>query len=542
MTSSLADIWMAGGRDLFLASPELALVGTIALILLAPLAVGRSARQTGALALLGVIAAAWMTFRVAGAVLVEPASVLAPSWAAGMLVVDNLGVSFKLILLLFMAGIIALWWTGRANSERDAPEFFVLLLGSALGMALMVGTLNLLMIVVAIELASLPSYAIVGFEKRDRRGAEVALKYAIFGAISAAIMLYGASLLFGLYQSLSVPEVARGVMADLAGGRNTATVSVALLCFFCGVGFKVSAVPFHFWCPDAFEGARIEVTTWLSVASKAAGLLLLLRLVQTFSAAAAAADAMARLLPLAWTLGVVAAVTCTVGNFAAYRQSSVKRLLAYSSIAHAGYMLMAVAIFAAPGGATANHAIAAVLVYVFVYLFMNLGAFGITGLVQWQTGSDSLDAFNGLVRRSPALAVPMLFCLMSLVGLPPFAGFLAKYWLLYALAGQGAAFQWLYWILFVVAVLNTLFSLYYYLRVVVRMMLVDDGQPALTTPVGGAVLANICGIVLLVIVVFAGPIKRAADGYSVNLYDGEPAASLADASPPGLGTKAGAGQ
>ncbi len=510
---------MPDGRDLFLSSPELALVGTIAVILIAPLIVPRSARVTGSIALVGIIFAGWMTVRVAAEVTGTGQSSLSPSSAAGMLVVDNLSVCFKFIVLLFAACVIALWWIGSSAEERDAPEFFVLLLGSAVGMILMVGTANLLMMVLAIELASLPSYAIVAFDKRDRRGAEASLKYAIFGAVSAAIMLYGVSLLFGMYQTLSFHDIAAAVVGDLVAGSNSVTVAVALLCFFCGVGFKISAVPFHFWCPDAFEGARIEVTTWLSVVSKAAGLLLLVRLVQAVASAAVQLQALDRLAPLAWTIGIVAMVTCTLGNFSAYKQTSVKRLLAYSSIAHAGYMLMAVAIFAGPDGGAANPGVAAVLVYVFIYLFMNLGAFGITGLVFWQTGSDSLDAFNGLVRRSPWLAVPMLFCLISLVGLPPFAGFVGKYWILYALAQQGSAAGWLYWIMFVVAVLNTLFSLYYYLRVVIRMMLADDGQPAFRVPLGGTVLVNACGVLLIAMLIFASPVKRAADGYSVNLFE-----------------------
>jgi len=534
MTSLVAQFWMPTREDLFWFSPELGLVATIVLILVAPLIVGRTARTTGLIALVGLFVTGWLTWRVSLDVAGAGQSGLSPQVASGMLIADNLAVCFKLIVVLFAACVTALWWMGSAPTERDAPEFFVLLLGGALGMVLMVGSLNLLMIVLAIEMASLPSYAIVGFAKRDRLAAEVSLKYAIFGAVSAAVMLYGASLLFGLYRSLGVAQIASGVVDDLLVGHNTTTIFVALLCFFCGVGFKVSAVPFHFWCPDAFQGARIEVTTWLSVVSKAAGLLLLLRLVHTFAAAVGDQHAMHIMTPLAWTIGIVAMLTCTVGNFGAYMQTSVKRLLAYSSIAHAGYMLMAVAIFAAPGTPGAHQGIAAVLIYIVIYLVMNLGAFGITAMVYWRTGSDSLDSFNGLIRRAPWLAVPMLCCLMSLVGLPPFAGFLGKYWILYALAQQGSAAHWLYWILFIVAVLNTLISLYYYLRVVVRMMLVDDGQAEVRAPLGGTVLVNLCGILLIVMLIFAQPVKRWTDKFAVNLFTtpvvvadaGDPAPSL----------------
>lgn len=517
MHGLLAQIWTPGGTDLARFAPELALVGTIVVILVAPLIVGRSARLTGTIVLVGLAVAALFTLKVADQVAGRAFSGMSPSSGSGMLIADNLSVYFKLIVLLFAACVTALWWSGPAEGRRNAPEFFVLLLGGALGMALMVSTLNLLMIVVAIELASLSSYAIVGFNKRDRMGAEAAFKYAVFGAVSAALMLYGISLLYGLYQSLGFVDVAAGVVGDLHAGRNGAVVAIGLLCFLCGIGFKVSAVPFHFWCPDAFQGARIEVTTWLSVVSKAAGLMLLLRLVHSLADAAGTTVAIGRLAPVAWTLGILAMVTCTFGNFCAYVQTSVKRLLAYSSIAHAGYMLMAVAIIATPGSPGAAASVAAVLVYVLIYLFMNLGAFGVTALVSWQTGNDSLDSFNGLFRRAPLLAVAMLFCLVSLVGLPPFAGFIGKWWILWALADEGGP-AGLYWILVFVAVLNTLISLYYYLRVVVRMALVDDGQPEVRAPAGGTALVTVCGLLLIVILIFARPIKHTADRYSVNLF------------------------
>ncbi len=531
MNDLLSQIWMPGALDLARFSPELVLVGTIVVILVAPLIVGRSARLTAGIAMVGIIAAALATGHVSEQVAAEGFTGLAPASAPGMLIADNLAVYFKLILLLFAACVTALWWSGPEGNQADAPEFFVLLLGSALGMALMVSTLNLLVIVVAIEMASLSSYALVGFAKRDRTAAEVSLKYAVFGAVAAALMLYGISLLYGLYGSLSVLNIANGVVADLEAGRNLVIAAVALLCFLCGIGFKISAVPLHFWCPDAFQGARIEVTTWLSVVSKAAGLMLLLRLVHVLAAAAGDA-AGSRFTSFAWALGIVAMVTCTYGNLAAYVQTSVKRLLAYSSIAHAGYMLMAVAVFAVPGSEASQQAVAALLVYVLIYLFMNLGAFGVTALVSWQTGSDSLDDFNGLIRRAPWLAVAMLFCLVSLVGLPPFAGFIGKYWILYALAQQGDAAHWLYWVLFIVAVLNTLISLYYYMRVVVRMMLTDDGRAEVRAPAGGTALVTACGLLLILLLVLASPVKRAADQYSVNLFTRAPQPSGALAAAP----------
>lgn len=451
---------------------------------------------------------------------------LSPQVGSGMLIADNLSVCFQIILLVFLAGVIWLWWLGSADSERNAPEFFILLLGSAFGMMLMVSTVNLLMIVIAIETASLPSYAFVGFDKRDRIGAEASLKYMIFGGVCAAIMLYGASLLYGLVGSLSVVDVARYAVDNLAVGENRILLAVALLCFLAGIAFKISAVPFHFWCPDAFEGAKIEVTTWLSVVSKAAGLFLLVRLALVFCAAVDTQVEMTLVRPFAWVIGIMAAVTCTVGNFSAYKQRSVKRLLAYSSIAHAGYMMMAAAVFIHPDVKGHEAGVTAMLVYVIIYLFMNLGAFGVTALVAWSTGSDNIESFTGLRRRAPWIAVPMVICLMSLVGIPPLAGFIGKWWILVALGSLGNvtgttgwfSLSTLGWLLVIVMVLNTLVSLYYYLRVVVRMTLFDDGQPVLRTPVGGAVLVNVCALMLLALFILANPLKGTADRFSRSLF------------------------
>jgi NADH-quinone oxidoreductase subunit N len=203
-----------------------------------------------------------------------------------------------------------------------------------------------------------------------------------------------------------------------------------------------------------------------------------------------------------------------VGNFAAYQQRSVKRLLAYSSIAHAGYMLMAAAVFIHPAAEGHAAGLSALLIYVVIYLFMNLGAFGVTALVAWDAGTDSIEAFSGLARRAPWLAVPMVVCLMSLVGLPPLAGFLGKWWILLALGNLETT---LGWFLVIAAVLNTLFSLYYYVRIVVQMTLRDEGLPEPSASPGGVALVNLCAVALLALFVFAQPLKNAADRFSKGL-------------------------
>ncbi|HQE27473.1 MAG TPA: NADH-quinone oxidoreductase subunit N, partial [Phycisphaerae bacterium] len=378
-----------------------------------------------------------------------------------------------------------------------------------------VGSLNLLVLMIAIETASLPSYAIVASNKRSRVGAEASIKYVLFGATTAAMMVYGISLLYGVFHTLDLPTIAARVAADPAG--VSALGWLGLLGLGVGVAFKISAFPLHFWCPDVFEGAPIEVTTWLSVASKAAGLGLLLRIVHTFVGVPGAAD---DLTAMAYLIGAVAAITCTVGNLAALRQTSVKRMLAYSSIAHAGYMMMAAAVFVPGYGRAASLPLAALIAYVFVYLLMNLGAFGVTAMVAWKTGSDHISSFTGLGRRSPWLAVPMAICLFSLVGLPPLGGFAAKWWLLVALGKAASAAQTWLWALVIVAVLNTAISLYYYVGVIRQMYLTDDPQQeAFAPPLSGLAMVNGCALLLILLgTVFFNPLGQRANTYASNLF------------------------
>lgn len=517
MIAAAQNLWsgIAVSEHLFLFSPMIALTATMLAIVMCPLIAGRGARTIAGITAAGLIAAIILAFRVAKATADGGISGLSTIPGAAILIADNLSSGYQILLLLFLAAVTYLWWIGSAHRETDAPEFFILLLGSALGMSLMVSTANLLMIVIAIETASLPSYAIVGFDKRDRLGAEASLKYMIFGAVCAAIMLYGASLIYGLVGSLNVADLARYTFEQYGTGKGGVLLAVGLLCFFAGILFKISAVPFHFWCPDAFQGARIEVTTWLSVVSKAAGLILLARMVLIFCSAVDVPQAMGSLRFVAWFIAIVAAVTCTVGNFAAYRQTSVKRLLAYSSIAHAGYMMMAAAVFVHPSLPGYQQGMSALLMYIVIYLLMNLGAFGVAALVYWDTGSDSIDSFTGLIRRAPALAIPMIICLVSLVGLPPFAGFLGKWWILVALGSMNNNIGWF---LVIAAVLNTLFSLYFYVRIIVQMTLRDRDDAPVQSPLGGIALVNACAVLLIALFVFATPLKNRADSYTRNLY------------------------
>ncbi len=502
MNDLLATIWRPTSGDLWLCAPELALVGTIAAVLLVCLPAKRSGRLAAATSLIGILLVLLLNRAVSPTVADGGKIGLTPDGLPGMLLGDNFTVFFRALLMLFLGAIIVLWLIGQIAGRQGlrpevrpapaGPEFFILLLTSALGMILMTSTTNLLVMLIAIETASLPSYAVVAADKRSRAGAEASLKYVLFGAASASIMVFGITLLYG---SLGTLDLAAG-MAKVSAG--TAVLGPAawlgLAATGAGIAFKIAAAPFHFWCPDVFEGAPIEVTTWLSVASKAAALGLLIRLVGAMAATTGITMA-----PLAWGIGIIASVTCTIGNLAALRQESVKRMLAYSSIAHAGYMMMAAAILAPLDATGGSGALAALVAYILVYAIMNLGAFGITAMVSWQAGSDRLPAFTGLGRRAPWLALPLAVCLFSLVGLPPLGGFAAKWWLLIAL-GKAAANQTWLWGLVVVAVINTAISLYYYVRVIRNMYLSEEEpEAAFTPPLGGAILANLCAVALILL-------------------------------------------
>jgi NADH-quinone oxidoreductase subunit N len=507
------ELWLPSWGDLAYLTPDIVLTLTMLAIMIAAMVAGRRAGVCVVVTLAGLITMFFANIDVAARLAhTVPQGLLEPAVQSPMLIADSFTVFFKFFLVFFLVLTIVLWMMGAARHTGDAPEFLILLLGSALGMSLMVSSLNMLVLLIAVELASMPSYALVGFDKRSRLGAEASIKYVIFGSVSAAVMLYGASLLYGLYGTLNLAALAPSLLQDLSSATNLPLLAIGLVAFMAGVAFKISAVPFHFWCPDAFEGAQVEVTTWLSVASKAAGICLLLRIMYTL--ASAAGSATGAVAPIVMTIGVVAAITCFVGNLAAYGQRSVKRLLAYSSIAHAGYMMMFAAITLRPDISAESWT--AVIVYLGTYLFMNLGAFGTTAIITWQTGSDSIEHFNGLGRRNPLLAAGMAVCLFSLVGMPPLGGFIAKLWLLMVLARAGE--PWL-WSLVIWASLNTLFSLFYYLRIIKHMYLIDDQRPALPAPPAGVFMVTACAVILLLIgTLLIDPVKKGAERYAGRLF------------------------
>ena len=486
--------WSGGGVGLRPFTGELWLIGTIVAVLLTPFFTRKSNITCAAVALVGLVVAfisVWMVNADADVVGVH---------FRGLLVSDQLAVLWKLMLLLFTIGIVLMWLatTSSKMHEGDGPEFFTLLIGATLGMCLMAGTTNLLMLFMAVEMASLPSYVLAGFRKTHRVGAEASLKYVLFGAATSAVMVYGLSMLYGLYGTLQIEELGQAMVA----GQSSALLAVAIFGIIVGVGFKISAVPFHFWCPDVFEGASIDVSAFLSVASKGAALVLLLRVLMTLAASVGYHDVPGvSLTTIAIVIGVIGSITATVGNTAAFVQTNIKRLLAYSSIAHAGYMLCALTLIVknnvSPGsateGAASSAAAQAILLYLAVYLFMNLGAFTVAGLIYMQTGSEKIGDYGALWRRSPVMSICMAAFMFSLVGLPPFAGFVAKLNVMYVLGSNGG---W-WWALVAVIGVNTILSLYYYLRVVKVMFLSPSDEPALSTNPLGSAIAVGCAVMLV---------------------------------------------
>jgi NADH-quinone oxidoreductase subunit N len=419
-----------------------------------------------------------------------PAAASVPLFT-GMLVHDAFAVYMRGLILVFVALFALLTRLSGVPDREDATEFAVLVLGAVLGMCLMVSANHMLVVFLGVEMASVPSYVLVGLLRHRRQSAEAALKFAVFGAGAAGIMLYGISLLCGALGSAHIPTMA-AQLADIVqnGSLPDQAMVLGLGALMVGVGlaFKLSAVPFHFWAPDVFEGASAEVAAFLSVASKAAALGLLVRVAVGLTASVAPHPGICWI--VAGVIGLIASVTCTFGNLAAYGQTNVKRLLAYSTIAHAGYMLMPVAAAIALAGQgpdrsrAAADAVAAMAFYAGVYLFMNLAAFAFAAFLRNGLASEEIGDYAGLVRRSPGVALCFALVLFSLVGMPPLAGFAAKFAILLSLLSA----ERLGLVLLCVGAANTLLSLFYYLRIAKIMILNPEPpeRPAFALPMASA--------------------------------------------------------
>ena len=355
----------------------------------------------------------------------------------GMVVVDPLGVFFKVILV---AASLLVVLTFRLRNSREMAglghgEFYALLLAVTLSNLLLAASADLAMLYLSLEMVSITSYVMVAYLKGDRLSNEASLKYILFGAVSTGAMLYGLSLLYGMTGTTSLPGIREFLSAGLTEGNRLAVYVIALL-VFAGFGFKTAAVPFHFWCPDVYQGAPTPVTAFLSVAPKAAGFAIMTRFFfQGMTVEGASAWELQGSIAWPQALMLVSVFTMTLGNVAALTQTNMKRLLAYSSIAHAGYILMGVVALSENGARS-------ILVYLFAYLFMNLGAFLVVTLVHNQDGTFDLRDYPGLYRRCPGLTVAMSIFLLSLMGIPPLVGFMGKLYVFAAVIERGPGYYW----------------------------------------------------------------------------------------------------
>jgi NADH-quinone oxidoreductase subunit N len=469
------------GASLSAFRPELAICATIILVLLARTFAPRWSQSAFYLTLAGLVTAIFFNYSWLSHSQTIPS---AASIFTGTLLSDSFTIVLRGLLLLFAILFITFAQiSGFGNKQESTTEFHVLMLGALLGMCLMISANHLLIVILGVEMASVPCYVLAGMQRNRSKSSEAALKYAVFGAGAAGIMLYGLSLLAGVLGSAHLPTMTVRLAELLqhgAGPDRTMVLVLGGLMLAVGVAFKLSAVPFHFWAPDVFEGASAEVAAFLSIASKAAALGLLVRLTVVFSYNADPALFQA-LTPvrnsICMVISLLAAVTCTFGNLAAYGQTNMKRLLAYSTIAHAGYMMMPVAAAVALVGSDpqkSQAAIASLIVYIGIYLFMNLAAFAIVAFLRNTIGSEEIADYAGLVHTSPGLTVCMAIVMFSLVGLPPLAGFQAKFFIF------GSLVQAQLWTLLFIGAINTVFSLFYYLRVV-RVM-VFSPEPLYNIP------------------------------------------------------------
>jgi len=384
---------------------------------------------------------------------------------AHLIAVDRFALFFK-ILFLVAAMLTVLMSVRYLDIEGASPgEYYFLVLCATLGMMIMAGGIDLITIFIGLETMAVSFYVLTGFIKPNQRSNEAAVKYFLLGAFSLGILLYGMSLMYGLSGTTNLRQM------TFDGLQHDSRLVLAVILVVAGVGFKIAAVPFHMWAPDVYEGAPTPITAFLSVGSKAASFAMLLRI---FLEGLPAVSADWRLL-----FEVLSIVTMTVGNLAALTQTNIKRMLAYSSIAHAGYVLIGV-VAGTPRG------VAAMLIYLLIYAFMQLGAFTVIVLLRRRDiVGDELKDFSGLSFRAPFAAFAMLVFMLSLGGIPPTAGFMGKFWLF------GAAVDAGYYGLAVVGVLNSAVSLYYYARIIVFMYLKKEeiGSDPVATPSLVAALA-----------------------------------------------------
>ena len=388
------------------------------------------------------------------------------------IVIDPFSSFMKIVIIISTLLVIAASWTNRELENYRKGEYFTIMGIMVLGLFLMTSSVDIIMLYVSIEVVSIMSFILAAYLKLDTRSNEAGLKYVIYGSFSSGVMLFGLSVVYGLTGSTSYFDIQESIFS-MDSSANPALI-MALLMIFAGFGYKISSVPFHFWTPDVYEGSPTTITAYLSVAPKAAGFAMIIRFFhQIFSDSISLAGTELGSTDLPWPeiIGVLAVVTMTMGNLVAIQQDSIKRMLAYSSIAHAGYMMLALPVIS-------MEAIESIMIYLFVYVFMNLGAFFIVITVKNKTGGETFNDYKGLGWKMPVIGSLMTLFMLSLTGLPPTAGFVGKLYIFKTLVGAGSDFLWLV----VAGGINSVISLYYYFHVVKVMFLDGERSEKLSYP------------------------------------------------------------
>jgi NADH-quinone oxidoreductase subunit N len=471
--------------------PELTLGAVILVVFLADLRV-RDKEWLGYVALIGV---------ALSALFVAILGSRTDAWLFHRMIVhDQFATFFKIVFALATAATIWMSLGSREVERVSQGEYYGILVSSALGMYLMASASNLLMAYLSLEFVSLTSYVLTGSLRHDRRSGEASLKYLIYGGVASGTMIYGLSWIFGLTGSMDYAGINQALSA---GNASSLALFIAVVLSLAGFGYKIAAVPFHMWAPDVYTGAPIPVTAFLSVGSKAAGFALLLRFFYPALSTLGDAGHWQFVGGANWPqlVLVLSMVTMTLGNFAALQQDNLKRLLAYSSIAHAGYILMGFVVLSDEG-------LRAVLFYVITYYVMNIGAFLTVMVVANATGREDIEGLRGLAWRGGALpAVAMAIFVFSLAGIPPLAGFIGKFYLFAAVIREQ------FYVLALVGVANSVLSLYYYARIV-RTMFLDfptggEGTVALDWS-NGVLLVMLSGLTV-VLGVYWAPVIALAD-------------------------------
>src|SRR5690554_371955 len=477
--------------------PEIAITSVIFLIVLVDLIWQKNKSALPWLSLAGLI--------VASVYVIEQFGMSATAFIAngkmGMVTADPFGAFFKLLVILSSALIV--FFSLSSNEVKAAldrhGEYYTLIFGMILGMFFMISASDLILVYLSLELVSLSSYILAGFTKQSLRNSEASLKYVIYGSVASGIMLFGISIIYGMTGTTNLYMINNFLQTSQSAGF---VFWIACVLIFSGIGYKISAAPFHFWTPDVYEGAPITITAYLSIASKAAGFALLIRFIKiTFIESVDVSGYWTLLNSIDWKsfLILISILTMTLGNFAALWQSNMKRLLAYSSIAHAGYLLLGLAVLSDQG-------LTAILIYFAVYAFMNLGAFFVVMLIANKLGSEEIDDYKGLGYRMPWLGFSIAVFLISLTGLPPTAGFIAKLYLFIALVDANMI------AVAVIALLNTVVSLYYYIKVLKNMYLVkpETEMPVFKVSPAAFVMLMVLLIPVLVFGVYFTPLVNFA--------------------------------